>query len=223
MSRQLPLDLPHRPALGMADFLVADSNRAAVDLIDRWPDWPAPLAVIFGPEGSGKTHLAHVWQAKSGAETARLDGIDPGALPAEFALVIEDVTPPLDARAERTLFHLHNLAGESGGAVLLTAREPPSRWSVRLPDLASRLAAAPQAAIGVPDDALLAAVIVKLFADRQVRIGTDVVTYLLARIERSFASARETVAAIDRAGLAGRRKVSVALARSVLEGERRDD
>lgn len=202
----------------MEDFLVADCNRAAVACIDRWPDWPGPLAVIFGPEGSGKTHLAHVWQARSRAESvADLAGVDPGAFPPGFALVIEDVRPPLGAEAERRLFHLYNLAGESGGSLLATAREPPSRWQVSLPDLASRLAAAPAAAIGAPDDALLAAVIVKLFADRQVKIEEDVVTYLLARIERSFAAARAIVDRIDRAALAGGRKVTVALARAVLE------
>ncbi len=218
MTRQLPLDLPHRPALSMEDFLVADCNRAAVACIDRWPDWPGPLAVIFGPEGSGKTHLAHVWQAKSRAQRiADMRGVDAGALAPGFALVIEDLHPPLDSGQERSLFHLYNLAGESGGSLLVTSREPPSRWNITLPDLASRLAAAPQAAIGAPDDALLAAVIVKLFADRQVKIAEDVVTYLLARIERSFAAARAVVDAIDRAALASGRKVSVALARAVLE------
>jgi len=220
VTRQLPLDLPHRPALGMEDFLVAGCNRAAVALVDRWPDWPAPLAVITGPEGSGKTHLAHVWQAKSGAKPVPgLAGLDPGALAPGFALVVEDVAAPLGAESERALFHLYNLAGEAGGHVLLTAREPPARWTVALPDLASRLTAAPTAAIGAPDDALLAAVLVKLFADRQIKIGTDVVTYLLARMERSFAAARTLAAALDRAALASGRKVSVALARTVLDDE----
>lgn len=218
MTRQLPLDLPHRPALGMEDFLVAECNRAAVACIDRWPDWPGPLAVIFGPEGSGKTHLAHVWQVKSRAATvADLSRIDPAALAPGFALVIEDVQTPFGAEAERRFFHLYNLAAETGGSLLATSREPPARWNVALPDLASRLAASAQAAIGAPDDALLAAIIVKLFADRQVKIGEDLVTYLLARIERSFAAAREIVASLDRAALASGRKVSVALARAVLE------
>ncbi|MGB8274330.1 MAG: DNA replication protein, partial [Alphaproteobacteria bacterium] len=66
-GRQLPLDLPHRPALGLEDFLVAPCNVGAVRWIDRWPDWPGPVLAITGPSACGKTHLAHVWQARSGA------------------------------------------------------------------------------------------------------------------------------------------------------------
>jgi chromosomal replication initiation ATPase DnaA len=221
VSRQLVFDLPHRAALGMEDFLVADSNRAAVAWIDRWPEWPGPLVIVHGPEGCGKTHLAHVWQARSGAAViaaAALAGIEPGALPRRFAFVIEDVSPPLAASAERQLFHLYDVAAGSGAHVLATSLVSPAHWNVVLPDLASRVGAAPQPAIGAPDDALLAAVIVKLFADRQLKVGEEIVTYLLARIERSFAAARRIVAAIDAAALAENRKVTVALARAVLEG-----
>jgi chromosomal replication initiation ATPase DnaA len=221
-SRQLPLDLPHRPALGMEDFLVADCNRAAVAWIDRWPEWPGPLVVLCGPEGCGKTHLAHVWQARTGAgivPASDLARIDPGEFGGRFALAIEDVNAPLEARAARNLLHLYNVAGESEGYLLATARRPPATWEILLPDLASRLLAAPVAMIGAPDDQLLAAVIVKLLADRQIKVAAEVVSYLVPRIERSFAAASRIVAAIDETALAENRNVTVALARQILEGE----
>jgi chromosomal replication initiation ATPase DnaA len=222
VSRQLPLELPHRPAFGTEDFLVADCNRAAVAWIDRWPDWPAPLLILFGPEGCGKTHLAHVWQARSAARlvpAGELAALDPGSFDPGFALVVEDVAPGLARAAQRNLFHLYNLANENRGYLLATSRYAPAEWQISIPDLASRIGAAPAANIGAPDDALLAAVVVKLLADRQLKVGADVVSYLLPRMERSFAAARRIVAAIDEAALAEGRNVTVAFVRRVIESE----
>lgn len=219
-SRQLALELPHRSAFGMEDFLVADCNREAVPWIDRWPDWPSPLLILSGPEGCGKTHLAHVWQAKSRAvflDVAELAVADPGAYPESFALVIENVVAGLGEQAEHKLFHLYNMAKDSGGWLLVTSRELPAAWNIALPDLASRIAGAPHAVIGPPDDTVLTALIVKLFADRQLKPSPEVVSYLVSRIERSFAALRRVVAALDKTALAAGRKVTVPLARRVLE------
>ncbi len=219
MARQLPLDLGHRPALGRDDFLVAGSNREAVGWIDRWPDWPAPALVVHGPRGAGKTHLARVWRARSGAAVVEGRALSPD-VPAAFAdapracLVVEGADAVRDAEA---LLHLYNVAAERGGWLLLTAAGPPARWRIPLADLDSRLRAAPAVAIGPPEDELLEAVLVKLFADRQLRVGPEVISYLVARMERSLAAARGLVAALDARALAARRGITVPLARAVLE------
>jgi DnaA regulatory inactivator Hda len=214
---QIPLDLSHRPAMGAADFLVAPCNRAAVALLDRWPAWPGPALVIHGPEGCGKTHLTHVWRARSGAAAIPRQALMPDAVPALLgaarAAVVEDVDRGVD---ERALLHLHNVLAEDGGHLLLTARRSPAEWGVALPDLASRLAAAMRVAVDGPDDALIGAVLVKHFADRQLAVEPAVITFLLARMERSFASARAVVAALDSAALAAKRRITVPLAREVL-------
>lgn len=201
------------------DFLVAPCNAEAHGWLERWPDWPGPASVIFGPAECGKTHLAHLFAAVSGAVTiagADLAVADPPRLLDQArAVVVEDCDRgTLD---EAALFHLINLTKETGGFLLLTGREAPSRWGVSLPDLRSRLNAMPALAIGAPDDAVLAAVLVKLFSDRQVRIGEEVVAYLLGRMERSFAAAANLVERLDHAALAGHRAVTVPLARGVLE------
>lgn len=218
---QLPLDLGHRPALSEGDFLVAPCNAEAHAWLERWPDWPGPASVIFGPAECGKTHLAHLFAAISGAVTiaaAALTVADPPRLLGQaLAVVVEDCDRDGGRADEAALFHLINLTKESGGFLLLTGREAPSRWKVGLPDLRSRLNAMPALAIGAPDDAVLAAVLVKLFADRQVKVGEELVTYLLGRMERSFAAAASLVERLDHAALAGRRPVTVPLARSVLE------
>ena len=204
--------------MGAADFLVAPCNRDAVALLDRWPSWPGPALVVYGPDGCGKTHLTHVWRALSGAAAIPRQALAPDTVPALLgsarAAVVEDVDRGID---ERGLLHLHNLLAEDGGHLLLTGRAAPAAWGIALPDLASRLGAAMSVAVGAPDDALIGAILVKHFADRQLSVDPAVVTFLVARMERSFAAARELAAALDAAALAEKRRITVPLARDVLQ------
>lgn len=218
---QLPLDLPHRPALGRADFLVAPCNQDAIAWLDRWPRWPAPALALCGPPGSGKTHLAHVFAARAAARF-----IDPAALTTERvpALLGEAQAAIVDDAAsapEEPLLHLYNLLAERGGHLLVAAREPPARWPIALADLRSRLVACPVVAVAAPDEALIGALLIKLFADRQLQVGEGVVAYLALQLDRSFAAAQEAVAALDTAALAEHRRVTVPLAKRVLRLELR--
>lgn len=218
-ARQLAFDLGQRPALGMTDFLVAPNNRDAVAWLDRWPEWPGSALAIHGPGGCGKSHLAAVWQARTGAQVVEPE--DPDALPPGYGsgrCVVEDADLFCagDDRAERALLHLYNHLREEGGSLLLTARQPPARWPIRLPDLGSRLAAIPATVIGPPDDALIGAVLVKLFADRQLDVGEDVVSFMLTRMERSFEAARGLVDSVDSRALAGSRNITIPLVRDVM-------
>ncbi len=216
MREQLTLPLGHRAALGADDFIVSESSREAVAWIDRWPDWPAPGLVIVGPPASGKTHLAEVWRQRSGARAIAAAALVREAvaeLAAARAVVVEDADRGGD---ERALLHLHNLLREGGGHLLLTGRSPPARWLLGLPDLRSRLAALPVAVLAPPDDTVLEAVMVKLFADRQLLVEPEVVRFLANRLDRSFAAVADAVAALDRAALAHGRAVTVPLVRAVL-------
>jgi chromosomal replication initiation ATPase DnaA len=225
--RQLPLPLAHRPALAADDFLVADSNRSAVDWLDRWPGWPAPALVIVGPEGAGKTHLARIFAERVGAaffEGRRIGqaALSPLVEGAPAAVVVDDGDQVPDWT---TLFHLYNILVGREGHLLVTARQAPSRWPITLADLRSRLVTAPIAAIEPPCDALLAAVLAKLFSDRGVAVDPDVVSYLSVRIERSFAAAQRVVTAIDTHALAAGRRVTLPLVRAALPelGREADD
>ena len=223
-ASQLALDFDHRPSLGGEDFLVAPQNAEAVRWLDAWPDWPVPALVIFGPGGSGKTHLAQVFEAKSNARRVtpaeRRESQPPAYLGDAPAAILEDadgVCGPGGENSEEAVLHLYNHLAESGRHLMLTAKLPPARWGIGLKDLASRLNAASQAGIGAPDDALIAAVLVKQFQDRQLKIDEDVISFMLARMERSFEAARHMVHAIDTLALKERRNITVPLVRKVLE------
>jgi chromosomal replication initiation ATPase DnaA len=211
--RQRAFDLPVETGFGGADFLVSDSNRAAFEWIERWPQWPAPALVLYGPSGSGKTHLAHLWCERCGATLIAGEAIGGMVSSDAAALAIDDA----ERAPEQPLLHLYNNAVERGASLLLTMRAPPASLSIALPDLASRLRALPVAGIAQPDDALLGAVLVKHFADRQVHVAPGVIAYLVARIERSFAAAASVAARLDAAALSAGRPITVKLARAVLE------
>lgn len=211
--RQLALALDHAAKLTRDDFLPGPSNENALALLDRWPDWPARMLALVGPEGSGKSHLASIWAAESGARFMSARALTVDALPealATGALVLEDCSPEdLD---ERALFHLLNLVREDDGWLLLTTRSAPTIWPIALPDLASRLRAMPVASLAMPDEVLLRAVMVKLFADRQLSVDEALIAYLLPRISRSVAAARDAVDMLDREALQRGRPVNRTLA-----------
>jgi len=213
--RQLPLDLRHVEQLSRDDLVVTPANAAASALIDSWPDWPSHVVILAGPPGCGKSHLAAVWRAQAGAEL-----VDPGRLGYEMAIPEHPVL--IDGIGEKPfdqngLFHLINAIRARGDYLLLTTRLFPGAWRVTLPDLASRLKAATTVEIQEPDDALLAAVIAKLFADRQIDVDFSVVQYLVRRMERSLSTAMALVHRLDRAALEGKTRITRALAAQVLE------
>jgi chromosomal replication initiation ATPase DnaA len=206
---QLTLDLPHRAALGAEDFLVSNCNLAAVKLIDSWPAWQDRVQLLIGPPASGKTHLARVFQALSGAKA-----IDPDTLDLRLIEIMGEGTPLVVENADRSaydekaLFHLLNLARENRLYLLLTARSAPRSWGRSLPDLASRLNGLPLVEIGAPDEGLLKTVLLKQFADRQLNVDPKVLEFLALNIDRSLAAAAAAVEAVDRVALATGRKIS---------------
>lgn len=220
MARQLAFPLPARPALGREDFYVAPSNVSAVAMLDAWQAWPQSKLVLTAPAGGGKTHLAHVWAQASGARivsAAELPDADiPGLLRGPLAVEAAD-TIAGHLPAEHAAFHLHNLAQAQATPLLLTARTPPSRWGLTLPDLASRLEATTTVQIDAPDDALLHRLLEKNFADHQLQVRPETIKYIARRMERSAGAARDIVAALDRLSLAEKRPVTRVLAARFLE------
>ena len=220
MPEQLIFDLPVRPSLDLGDFFVSPGNAAAVEAIQTWHDWPRGKLVLAGPRGSGKTHLAHVWAKMTGARIVAAGGLSAEAADAQAAgpLVVEDAPDVAgDAGRDAALVHLHNLMHALRHRLLLPPDAPPVRWGLALPDLASRMQGSALVSLAPPDDALLAAVLVKLFADRQVEVDPDLVSYLVRNMERSFEGAGRMVETLDATALAERRAITRRFAARVLD------
>src|SRR5262249_37073156 len=217
VPRQLAFTLGHAESFAREDFLSGPSNEAALALIESWPEWPASAVVRVGPEGSVRSRLAAIWAGEAGGRFLSARALADADLPASLAtgtLVVEDLAA--EAFDERALFHLINLAREEGAYLLLTARTAPAGWPVAVPDLGSRLKALPVIALSPPDDMLLRAVLLKLFADRQGQVDEQLLDYVATRIERSFAAARALVARLDQEAMQRQRPLTRSLAADVL-------
>lgn len=215
MIRQLVFDLPSPAAMTREDFFVAPSNALALQAVEHWESWPGRKLLLVGPDGAGKTHLARIWAVMANAvvlSAGELADADVAGL-AGRAVAVEDADRI--GPAETQLFHLHNLV-TTADALLLTARTPPRDWGLGLPDLISRMQATPIAQLDAPDDALLSAVLVKLFTDRQVAVPANLIPYLVSRMPRSIGAARALVAALDARALALGRPITRALAGEIL-------
>lgn len=223
MSTQLSFDLPVRSAHGRDDFFVSPANTMAVAMIDVWHNWAGRKLALIGPKGAGKTHLAHVWAHMAGAsilnarDLADLGENDTLAL-AQSNLAIEDI-PDIkgNPKAQEALFHLHNLALAEGRSLLFTATSAQQHWGLDLPDLASRMMGTQAAILEAPDDILLAALMAKLFQDRQLVPHSDTIPYLILRMDRSFEMAHRIVTAMDKASLEQSRPLGRKLASEVLD------
>jgi chromosomal replication initiation ATPase DnaA len=188
----LPLNWP--VADGDEDFLISEANRAAFEHLKRWSTWPVMATLLTGPRKSGRSLLGRIFVRKTGGRL-----FDDG-----------------EEHDEEELFHAWNEAQEKRKPLLIVAAAPPPLWQVTLPDLRSRIAATPHAAISEPDDALIGSLILKLLGDRGIAVQSDVAQYLIPRIERSYVAVQQAVEALDEALLSHHRRISVAMVRRVM-------
>jgi chromosomal replication initiation ATPase DnaA len=216
MAEQLVFDLPVETAFGRDDFFTSAANSEAVSAIENWREWPLGKLVLAGPAGAGKSHLAQIWTEISGGSV--LDASADWSVGGVSGLVcVENLHAIVGNRsAEEKLFHLHNVQGENGRALLMTGQGAPSSWAFALPDLASRVQGSHLVQLGAPDDTLLAAVLLKQCGDRQMQVEPGVVEFILRRAERSFVGMRDLVAVLDRVSLQRKKPIGQRLVREIL-------
>ena len=198
---QIPISFPIADSYDAHDFMPSDCNKTALEWINRFPNWPYPALIIYGEKGCGRTHLLNIWATKASMQGQAIDDVD------QFFG---------NKQAEEKLFHLFNQAREKNTYLLLSMTNAVVQQKILLPDLTSRLRAAPQVQIQSPDDMALQAILVKLFHDRQLKVEPEVIAYILPRIERSYAAARELVTKLDSNAMAEKRPITIPLVRDVL-------
>ena len=235
MAQQYHLPLPQSEAMSLEDFLPAPTNEEAVGwIVSRAPSsWPAHAFVLWGPEGTGKTHLLHIWSERTGAakvplgDQTLLAAIVDGKAPAPaFALDDADqcanrsgLDAAQKAATQEWLQHFYNATKAAQIPLLLTARTPPAQWGLSLRDIETRLKSCPAVQLHEPDDDLLRGLLLKLFRDRQLMVEAGVVEYLAQRTDRTGAAIRALVARLDEASLEAGRKISIPFVQKLLMHE----
>jgi DnaA regulatory inactivator Hda len=225
-AQQLLLDLSIKPNYSKIDYVESSCNWEAAQWIHRWPDWPMKMIAIYGEPGCGKTHLAHIWQNKTGARLLTPNDIlnltPHEALDETSAIILDDVEAlfqkegPVDAASEGWMFHFYNLVKEKNANLLFCSLRPPTQWAVTLPDLRSRLATILSVGIHPPDEEALKAVLFKLCSERGMVLSLEVGEYILRRVERSFDHIRSLVETLDNRTLSQHRQLTLGLVREVL-------
>ncbi len=213
-TRQLAFLFPQHASYSADALIPTLANAEALTWLTSPETWPNRRLALYGPEGSGKTHLLHAFAERQRATLLPVEAMrHMAAAPPERALAIDDAdTIP----NPEILLHLLNAAAEAGLPVLLAGRTPPTLWPTTLPDLASRLRAATAVALGQPDDDLLRALLARLLAERQLGVEQALQDYLLARLPRHGAALKEAACRLDRLSLAAGRGVTRAMAADVL-------
>lgn len=212
---QIAMDLSLPPSYQLDDFVVSSSNRLAYEAVIRWPVWDTPFLWIYGPPASGKTHLLHILSQRS--RSPILEGDLPKKSSEELfigndLLILDNVSVRV---SEETLFHAMNFAKNHQKQIIFVHELPPSRVPVALPDLESRLRSVTAVAIHEPDDMVLQAVMVKQLADRQLTVSSDVIHYILKRIDRSCLAVHQLVERMDKASLEQGRTITLPFIKSL--------
>ena len=210
---QYTFPLAHTPLYTEENFCISACNETAWNQLNRWPHWPSHALVLAGSSGSGKSHISHLWAQKTGAAIMAASELTIGE-PQHHNWLVEDLETLKEPRA---LLHLFNHIKENRGSLLITTNLPPAQLIIPLADLSSRLVATPLAIIESADDTVLAAAMRNQFANRQLKVEEDVITYLLPRIERSLSQIQTLVRRIDETALEQHKNITVPFVRKLLE------
>jgi chromosomal replication initiation ATPase DnaA len=201
MSDQLILKFPSHQAYKKEDFYVSPSNKEAYDLIEQWPKWIKRTINIFGPTGSGKSHLVSILKSKTTTiqvESSMLEEEIFAKFKTKEALIIENLDEKV---SERLLFSLWNAALQDNKYLLITSKKPINSFNFNLKDLTSRVKSSLVVGINLPSDDLISVIIAKNFSDKQIKVEKKHIDYIIKRIDRSYEKISQFILTLDKYSL----------------------
>ena len=217
MTDQLLLKFPSRKAYSKEDFYVSSSNNEAFKLIESWPKWIKKAVNIFGPAGSGKTHLTSILKNKTSLITIESDKLDDEIFfkfKLKEVLIIENLNENI---SENLLFSLYNVSLQDNKYLLITSKKPINKLNFKLPDLRSRLNSTTIIGIDLPSDELISVILSKNFSDRQIEVEKKHIDYIIKRIDRSYEKISQFISTIDKYSLKKSSPFSLKLIKEVLK------
>ena len=217
MSDQLILKFPEHRAYKKEDFYVSPSNQEAYDFINNWPKWIKRIVNIFGPSGSGKSHLSSILKTKTKCLEISANELNEDII-FEFktkeVLIIENFNEKI---SEELLFSLWNIALQDNKYFLINSIKPISSYKFKLPDLTSRIKSSLNIGIKLPSDDLISAIIAKNFSDKQIMVEEKHIDYIIKRIDRSYEKISQFILTLDKYSLKKGSPFSLKLIKEVLK------
>jgi len=217
MNDQLILKFPSKKIYLKEDFYVSPSNQAAYDFINSWPKWIKKIANIFGPPGSGKTHISSILKNKTSAleiSSGELDDKIFFEFKTKEALILENLNEKIP---ENLLFSLWNIALQDNKYLLITSKKPISTYKFKMTDLKSRVNSCISIGIKLPNDNLIGVIIAKNFSDKQIYIEKKQIDYIIKRIDRSYEKISKFISFLDKYSLKKGTPISLKLIKEVLK------
>ena len=217
MNDQLILKFPIHNIYKKEDFYVSSSNQTAYDFIDSWPKWIKRIVNIFGPSGSGKSHLVSVLEKKTSSlkvDSKKLNENIFLKFKTKESLIIENLDEDI---SEKLLFSLWNIALQDNKYFLITSKKPINTYKFKLLDLKSRINSTLAIGINLPNDDLISVILAKNFSDKQIKVEKKHIDYIIKRIDRSYEKIAQFILTLDKYSLKKGSPFSLKLIKEVLK------
>jgi chromosomal replication initiation ATPase DnaA len=213
---QLIFNFPFKTNYFKEDFYVSKNNFEAYKLIESWPKWPSRFINIFGPSGCGKTHLANIFNKKINSLFIKASDINSSSLPAikvKDCLIIDEYQNNVD---EKLFYSVLNQCHLSNQYIIINSLKSIQLFEVKLNDLKSRFSSFVDVGIDLPTDELIKVIISKNFSDKQVKIDSKLLEYILKNIERSYKGIFELIDKLDKFSLSAGKSININLIKKAL-------
>ena len=217
MTDQLILKFPSNTNYSKEDFFVSSSNKEAYDFINSWPKWVKRIINIFGPPGSGKTHITSILKSKTSVLETESNLLNDNIFfkfKTKEALIIKNLNENI---SEKLFFSLWNTVIQDNKYLLITSINPISTYKLKLLDLKSRIRSCMSIGIKLPSDELISVILAKNFSDKQITVEKKHIDYIIKRIDRSYEKISQFISILDRYSLKKASPLNLKLIKEVLK------